>query len=403
MSVVDVAIIGAGPYGLSIASHLRQGPLSVRVLGRPMQFWLDMPRGLFLKSLGFATTIANPDGLRFDGWCRERGLQGREPCSMESFADYGLWLQRRLVPQVEEQDVTSLTRQDGAFQLGLSGGDELRARRVVIAVGLRYFQRLPQALAGLPAELVSHTAQRKEYASLRDKDVCVIGAGQSALEAAALLHECGARPRLLVRGDGPVFHTRTPLERPLFDRLRAPMTVLGTGRMHWLLQHIPTLPRYLPEARRVRFSRGYLGPAGSWWLRERFEPHVPVHRLCEIVSAREAGGRVRLALREQGSVRELHADHVVAGTGFELDVDRLPFVGDELRGRIARVAGAPRLDRHFQSSVPGLYFAGVMSTFSFGPLFRFVAGTAFTAPRIAQHLSRRLERVPVPAVALSGS
>jgi hypothetical protein len=200
-----------------------------------------------------------------------------------------------------------------------------------------------------------------------------------------------------------VFHSRTPLQRPLFDRLRAPMTVLGTGRMHWLLQHFPTLPRYMPEPRRVRFARGYLGPAGSWWLRERFEPHVPVHRLCEIVSAREAGGGVRLAIREQGQVRESHADHVVAGTGFEVDVDRLPFLGEDLRGRIARVARAPRLDRHFQSSVPGLYFAGVMSTLSFGPLFRFVAGTAFTAPRIAQHLSRRLERAPVPAVALSGS
>jgi cation diffusion facilitator CzcD-associated flavoprotein CzcO len=400
--LVDVAVAGAGPYGLSIASRLRHMNVTFRIFGNPMRFWLGMPHGLFLKSFAFATTIANPEGLTYDGWCRQRGLESREPCSMESFAEYGLWLQGKLVPEVEPQDVARMAQHDGVFHLRLSGGEQLQARRVVVAVGLRYFQRLPQELAHLPASLISHTAQQGGYEHLRGKDVCVIGAGQSALEAATLLHECGARPRLLVRGNGPVFHTKTPIERPLVDRLRAPLTVLGAGRMHWVLQHFPMLIHYAPERWRVRFSRGYLGPAGAWWLRERFEPHVPIHRRCEVISGRPENGGVVLSVREHGVAREMRADHIVAGTGFEVDVDRLPFLSDDLRARIARVERAPCLDRHFQSSVPGLYFVGVLSMFSFGPLFRFVAGTAFSAPRVARHLARAVERQPVRDVVFSG-
>jgi NADPH-dependent 2,4-dienoyl-CoA reductase/sulfur reductase-like enzyme len=199
-----------------------------------------------------------------------------------------------------------------------------------------------------------------------------------------------------------VFHGRTPVERPLLDRLRDPLTVLGAGRMHWVLQHFPMLIHYVPEPRRVSFTRGYLGPAGAWWLRDRFEPHVPVHRRTEVISARPTDGGVVLRLREDGAARELRADHVVAGTGFEVDVDRLGFLAPDLRERVARIQGAPRLDRHFQSSVPGLYFVGVLAMFSFGPLFRFVAGTAFAAPRVARHLARPVRSQPLRDVALGG-
>jgi cation diffusion facilitator CzcD-associated flavoprotein CzcO len=391
-SPLEVAIVGAGPYGLSIAAHLRHNDVPFRIFGRPMGFWAGMPRGLCLKSFGFATTIANPQGLTFDGWCRERGLESREPCSIESFTAYGLWLQRTLVPEVEEQDVVRIVEHDGGFHLSLAGGEELRARRVVVAVGLRDLPRLPAALADLPTALVSHTSVLSSYAHLAGKDVCVVGAGQSALEAATLLHECGARPRLLVRGAGPVFHTRTPVVRSLLARVRDPLTVLGAGRRHWVLQHFPMLPHYTPEKRRVRFTRGYLGPAGTWWLRPRFEPHVPVHRQAEIVSAAPGASGVVLRVREAGTEREMRTDHVVAGTGFEVDTDRLAFLAPDLRARIARIERAPRLDRHFQSSVPGLYFVGVLSMLSFGPLFRFVAGTAFTAPRLARRLAQTKAR-----------
>src|SRR5213079_230240 len=52
MSACDVAIVGAGPYGLSAAAHLRAANgLDVRVFGEPMSFWeRHMPKGMLLRS-----------------------------------------------------------------------------------------------------------------------------------------------------------------------------------------------------------------------------------------------------------------------------------------------------------------------------------------------------------------
>ena len=385
---MEVVIVGAGPYGLSIASHLRARQVPYRIFGQPMAFWQQMPETLFLKSLGFATTISNPEGLTFDRWCRERGLEDREPCTTESFAAYGLSLQKQLVPEVETAQVSSIERADDGFRVTLGTGERIDARKVVVAVGLRYFQRMPQALARLPPSLATHTAQLKSYEPFAGKEVCVIGAGQSALEAAVLLRESGARVQLLVRGPGPVFHGRTPRERSLLARLRSPLTVLGEGRLNWALQHFPLGPHFLPDRVRVRLTRGHLGPAGSWWLRPRFEGKVPVRARCEVVSAEPRGTRVGLLLREGGKDSELVVDHVVCGTGFEVDLDRLHFLSPGLRSGIARIERAPRLDWNFQSSVPGLHFVGVLSTFSFGPLFRFVTGTAYTGPALSRYFAR---------------
>ena len=103
---------------------------------------------------------------------------------------------------------------------------------------------------------------------------------------------------------------------------------------------------------------------------------------------------MRLRLQEDGNrERTLDVDHVVAGTGYEPDVDRLSFLDPALRSRLRRIEDAPWLSRHFESSVPGLYFVGPVSAFSSGPLFRFVAGVEYTAPALAAHLAHGAGRV----------
>src|SRR5262252_10476349 len=157
-SNLEALIVGAGPYGLSIATHLRSRKVPFRIFGQPMRFWQEMPSVVFLKSLGFATTIDGPENSAFSNWCRERGLEDREPCSVRSFYEYGLWLQKKLVPEVERVDVQLIERAGDGFVVTLASGERVEARRVVVAVGLQYFQRMPEVLAGLPRELVSHTA-----------------------------------------------------------------------------------------------------------------------------------------------------------------------------------------------------------------------------------------------------
>ncbi len=389
-SSVDVVIIGAGPYGLSLATHLHARGIAYRIFGSPMQAWRSMSPGMYLKSLGFATSICTPHRhVTLPEYCLARGLEEYEPIEIATFADYGIWVQQRLVPNVEDARVTQLSRTNDQFALTLETGERVLARRVVVAVGLTYFERMPEAFSGLPRDLVSHTVHHGDFSPFAGRDVMVLGAGQSALQAAALLHEHGAQTRIIARhGVSWGGHMPKGQKRSVLERVRLPSSVLGHGRDNWVLQHIPMLMHYLPTEKRVQFTRTHLGPGGAWWLRDRVEGRFPIHQHTSVLQVTGRKGKVCLRVAEDGmGEREILTDHVIAGTGFEVDVDRVEFMSAELAREIRRVERAPKLSRHFESSVRGLYFIGPASAFSFGPLFRFVAGTAYAAPVVARHLA----------------
>ena len=55
----DVAIIGAGPHGLSVAAHLRAAEIDLRIFSHPMRNSRDhMPKDMTLKSDGFASNLS---------------------------------------------------------------------------------------------------------------------------------------------------------------------------------------------------------------------------------------------------------------------------------------------------------------------------------------------------------
>ena len=388
-----VAIVGAGPYGLSVAAHLDARGVPFRVFGPPMSFWREMPATLNLKSFAFATSLAIPrPHFTFPEYCRRHGLPDLEPCTMESFADYGLWVQRTLVPGVDPTPVAHVKRDDGGFLVTRGDRRVIRADNVLVATGLTGFSHVPDVFAGLPPDRVSHTSDHRGFAAFRGQRVAVIGAGASAIESATLLYEAGAEPLLIARRKELVFHDRFDPRRSIRERLRSPNSVLGPGRKSWVLEHFPMAVHFVPEARRVRFTRKYLGPAGPWWIRDRFRGNVPFVTEAEVNGARMENGKVRLLLQLPGSARVEVVHHVLAGTGFEVDVDRIAFLDPDLRREVRRIERGPSLSRHFESSVRGLYFAGVSAAFSFGPLFRFVAGTRVAAPIIARHIKRRATR-----------
>ena len=394
-STTPVAVIGAGPYGLSLAAHLGHRSVEHRIFGKPMHSWQNLLPTMGLKSHDFATNVYVPEkGNRFVEYCRSHGKDLSEPIPFSLFAEYGLWVQRRLVAQVEESQATRITAAPGGFSVQLETGERLLAGQVVMATGWAHWERIPSVLAVLPRELVSHTSHHSDYTDFRGKDVTVLGAGSSALEAATLLHERGASVRLLARGGPPVFGLPPAPRRPLKERLLYPPSVLGPGRKNFLLERLPTAPHLLlSDQRRVHLTRTHLPALSAWWLRDRFDGNVDVHLGCEVIGAGEAGSGLRLNVRRDGHAGwNIQTDHVVCGTGFEVDVDRHTVLDPAVTGRLERIVRAPRLTRHFESSVPGLYFIGAGSTFSFGPLFRFVAGAAYAAPALAGHLARTASR-----------
>ncbi|MFK0022421.1 FAD-dependent oxidoreductase [Streptomyces sp. NPDC090798] len=392
-----VAVIGAGPFGLSTAAHLRARGVPVRVFGEPMVSWRDhMPEGMLLKSTPAASSLDAPQpGHTIADYCDAAGIRrlvtDEDIIPVETFIAYGEWFQQKLVPELERVRVVSVDRRGGeGFELKLDSGESFTARAVVVATGLYGLAHLPPELGGAAADgptptgPVSHSSQHHDLARFSGKELIVVGAGQSALETAALAAEAGARVRVVSRGRGRVAFGAPPWKQP---RLR-PESPFGRAWSLWALSYYPHPYRYLPAEARHHLVRRVLGPLGAWWLRDRFEGKVEVSEVSGIVRADVSDGRPVLSVRTPGGrAEELSADHVIAATGYRVDIAAMDFLGHELRTALAVSRGTPKLGAGYRSSVPGLYFTGLPAAASYGPVMRFVCGTEFASPRLAKHLA----------------
>ena len=392
----DAIVIGAGPYGLAVAAHLRGKGFDIRVFGRTLESWSDnMPDGMFLKSTPDATDIsAGRPGFGLADFCRATGrtvLEGDTPIPVELFVDYGRWFQQQLVP-IDTARVVRVTRRGDDFRVELDDGRTVEARSVIVAAGHMQFTHTPTEFAALATDtaedgtpFVSHMSDHSDYAAFAGRRVAVIGGGQSALESAALLHEAGADVDVLVRAPR-VLWAGIPDEGPrsLGERMTKPSSPLGPGWSLWACSRGAGIVRFLPERARLRLVSSVLGPAGSWWLRNRVDGKVRISTSTRVDRATREGDAIVLdCVTGSGARRRIDVDHVVAATGYRVDVDAITFLDAPLRAAVDRVGGYPKLDAGFQSNVPGLYFVGLPSAASFGPLMRFVAGTDFAAGRTA--------------------
>jgi thioredoxin reductase len=388
---IDVAILGAGPYGLSIAAHLAERGLSFRIFGKPMESWLQMPRGMMLKSEGFASSLYDPKGsLPLARYCRENGLGYADlglPVPLATFCEYGLAFQRRMVPTLEQRMVQGLKKGSEHFTLTLDNGETLDARRIVVAVGISHFAHVPNMLSGLPSALVTHSSAHADVARFKGKDVTVLGAGSSAIDLAAFLHEAGAAVRLVTRRKSLPMHTRMRLPRPLSDQLHAPMTAIGPSWRSCFFTYAASAFHRFPARQRLKWVKNQLGPSAGWFMADRIRP-VPVTYGVTPIGVTVVGDKVQLAFSDHDArYSKIETEHLIAATGYRPDVARLPFLEPNLRAAIETLEDAPILSPHFESSVPGLYFVGPAAANSFGPLLRFAAGAKFVARRISSHLA----------------
>jgi thioredoxin reductase len=399
--MMNTVIVGAGPYGLSLAAHLRGAKVPFRIFGRAMDSWIShMPTGMLLKSDGFASNISDPAGdYTLGHFCAEKGIPYRDrgiPVSLETFGSYGLAFRDRKVPELEDKTVISIDPDGDGFNIALDTGETFRTRKVVLAIGVTHFGYVPEALANLPSEYVSHSAQHSDVARLRGQSVAVIGAGSSALDLAGLMREAGVDVQLIARK--PLrFHSKSDKPRPWWDRLRRPPSGLGPGWKSYFFANYPNLFHHLPEGLRVELVRRVLGPSGGAFIRDKVEGKVPTIVGYSLDAARIEDGKVRLVLVDgSGGNREVTVDHVIAATGYKVDLRKLKFLGDKTRSRIKTVVGSPALSSSFASSVPGLYFVGLAAANSFGPVMRFAFGADFTARTVTRAVSRSLAQESVP-------
>ena len=399
--MTNVAIIGAGPYGLSVAAHLKRKGIPFRIFGRPMDSWLaHMPKGMMLKSDGFASNIYDPeDQFPLRKFCAERGIEysdDRIPVRLDTFAAYGLAFKERMVPELEDRVVVDLERVPDGFRLGLEDKETVIAQRVVLAVGITHFEYVPGNLTHLPPEYVSHSYRHHDLEPFRGHKVVVIGAGSSALDLAGLLHDSDADVHLVARTKALKFHSMPPGKpRALWQRVRHPKSGLGPGLRSRFFANAPGMFYYFPERLRLEAVRRTLGPSGGWFSKEKVVGRVPLLLGYTLTNANIQDGKVHLQLRgEDGAEREIVAEHVIAATGYKVDMRLLKFLSPEIRSKVRTVQGSPVLSSTFESSIPGLYFVGLAAANSFGPVMRFAFGAGYAAQTLTRTMMKSLSQGP---------
>ncbi|HEY1541639.1 MAG TPA: NAD(P)-binding domain-containing protein [Xanthobacteraceae bacterium] len=377
----EVAIVGAGPYGLSIGAHLKSAGIETHIFGRPMSFWREhMPKGMNLRSPWAATHIVDPDNLlSLDAFSAVTGLGRPDPLPLEDFVRYGDWFQKTALPDLDTRQVKAIEPAGREFWLTLADGSTMRARRVVVAMGLANQEFRPAVFAGLPTELASHAADHASLDQFAGKRVAVVGRGQSATESAAILNEAGAKVQIVCRGDVRWLGAETSGNAHRRDiywhlhKMLATKSGVGPFPLNWVNEQPDAVHRF-PHDLRVWLNTKSLRPGAAGWVRTRL-PGVAVDAGRTIHAAREQGGRIVLDL-DNGSCT---FDHVLLATGYKIDVARFGILAPKLLSALATDAGSPVLGSGYESSVPGLHFVGSSAVRSYGPLLRFVWGAGYAA------------------------
>jgi len=124
------------------------------------------------------------------------------------------------------------------------------------------------------------------------------------------------------------------------------------------------------------------------WLRDRVLGKVTLRERRTVAALEVAHGKLAVTISEGAKVS---ADHILLATGYTVDISKLTMIHPSLRAEIKTDKAIPILSHRFESSVPGLYFVGLTSLRTFGPLYRFVAGCGAAARRVASSVTR--ERV----------
>jgi cation diffusion facilitator CzcD-associated flavoprotein CzcO len=391
-STFDVCIVGAGPYGLSVATHLQKIGMDVRIFGQPMEFWANkMPEGMLLRSPRVASNLSDPDhAFTLEAYEAVSKTEACAPLPLDTFVEYGRWFRHQLGSASDTRSVCRIDLCMPGFKLIMDDGEEVRSKFVVIAAGIGPFKNKPEVFRSLPSEKCMHCYEHRNVKAFADKRVAVIGAGQSALESAALLHEAGAEVEIIARqselrwiGQHSWLHKMGPISAALYSS--HDVGPIGISR----LVAYPKLTRLVPPGLRDKIRKRAVRPAGSRWLPDRLK-NVKVTTERFIKKAKTAQDEVHLVLND-GSERRV--EHVLLGTGYRVDISQYEFLPAEVVKQIQQFDGYPKLASGFRCSVPGLHFIGATAARTFGPLLYFVAGTEFASRELSSHLQKHATRL----------
>jgi len=340
---------------------------------------------MLLRSPRVASSLSDPDrAFTLEAYEAASNTEPCAPVPLDTFVEYGKWFRHQLGSDLDQRTVLRVDRDRPGFRLILRDGEEIRSTYVVIAAGIGPFKKKPAVFQDLSLQQVMHCYEGREVRKFAGKRVAVIGAGQSALESAALLHEAGAEVEVIARashlrwiGMHSWLHHMGLLSSMLYSS--HDVGPVGISRLVAYPKIVSCIPLNVRDKIRTRAVR----PAGSRWLPERLAA-VKITTGRSVSQAKASGNDVAIKLND-GSERRV--DHVLLGTGYQVDISRYDFLPPKLSQEIEQFDGYPKLASGFRSSVPGLHFIGATAARSFGPLLYFVAGTEFASRELVSKLS----------------
>lgn len=373
-----VLVIGAGPFGLSLAAYLEHLGIDHLVLGKPMEFWKNnMPQGMFLRSAS-DWSLDPTERCSILNYLNTLGKTPAqvEPLSLEFYLQYAQWFQDQSGIQTLPFYVTKLDQVDGRFHATLENGGVIEAQNVVVAIGMGYFKNQPAELGGiLPEGRFQHTCDAVQLSALKGKRVLILGGRQSAFEWAALLNDAGAAEvHLSHRHDSPAFAEA--------DWTWVPPLVDG-------MVNDPAWFRNLPQEEKDAIVKRMWGEGRlkvEPWLETRvMKSNTRIHANSKLEHCAERpDGALDIRLDNGES---FVVDDVILATGYKVDMSRVSFLSaGNLSEKVAVKNGFPVLDPHFQTSVNGLYFTSLPAAQDFGPFFGFTVSVRTSAKIIGNAL-----------------
>lgn len=375
--MVPTLIIGAGPFGLSLAAHLKHIGADHLVVGKPMEFWKkNMPDGMYLRSdLSWHLDADEIYTMKAFIYSEGISMNSAEPVSLEFYLNYTKWFTEQTKPNIHEAYVRKLTKIDGGFVAELDDNSIIEAKNVVIAIGMQYFINQPVELIKLlPTGRYSHTCETIDFNKFNNKRILIIGGRQSAFEWAALLNEKNTAH----------IHISYRHSTPEFKAANWSWVEDIVNNMNDTPAWFSKLSEEEKEAYRIRlWSEGRLKIEP--WLEKRINSkNITLHPKTNIVKTEKGNDHsISILLSDDSS---FEVDHIILATGYKVDMDKMSFIDASLLKSIQHANGIPILDSHFQSNLTGLYFTGINASFSFGPFFGFTIGARAAAKLIGERL-----------------